>query len=74
MPPTPKNPESTQTKGFTTQPIGYWTTSRMQEFMVDIAKQFKMDPFLPKTWYTIPYSAIYHSKVRCLLYYAVINH
>jgi hypothetical protein len=43
--------------------FGYWTFGTIRNFLISFAQQLNMDPLLPSTWYSIPFSTVYSSKV-----------
>eukprot|EP00026_Physarum_polycephalum_P000846 Phypoly_transcript_00847.p1 GENE.Phypoly_transcript_00847~~Phypoly_transcript_00847.p1 ORF type:complete len:1309 (+),score=236.62 Phypoly_transcript_00847:226-3927(+) len=53
---------SQNTENFTAHPQGYWTFDTMRAFMIDFARQWKLDPLLSDTWYTIPFTALHNTK------------
>ena len=59
----PSSENSPNTESFTSQPQGYWTFDNMRAFMVDFARRLRLDPLLADTWYTIPFTAVYNTKV-----------
>lgn len=56
--------ESSQLKGFSSQPPGYWTQTTMRQFLIDFMKnKKKMDPFNPDSWYSTSYGEIRQTPV-----------
>lgn len=55
---------SSQVAGFTSHPIGYWTTKNMRLFLERFAKHRNLDPLVADTWYQITRDDIKKTKVR----------
>ena len=51
-------------RGFTAQPMGYWTAKNMRLFLERFAKDRHMDPLLAETWYNLSSSLIREEEVR----------
>lgn len=43
--------ESSKVKGFSSRPIGHWTSKAMRTFLENFAKNRNLDPLDPHTWY-----------------------
>lgn len=54
---------------FTTQPLNHWTSKNMRLFLEKFAKDKKMDPLLPETWYSIRSEDIAKQKVNLKYFY-----
>ena len=45
----------------------HWTLGTMRDILEAIAKAFNKNPFIPETWYSIPYAALVKFKVFLFL-------